>query len=188
MNNLLNMKNNLIQNFYIIGASYEDIFPKSGKNNISNKSLDIINTTKSDIELNPKIISKFPPNDSNFNSIPDEIIVDHCFPNGLKVLESQKKDILNKFSHFYFELDNLKYNYLSKNKFLYSKVYFTCLKFNESLKDYQKLESIINSNINNSNNQSEKNSIHIGNEINDGNIAYIPKVTSLQLYFPLQKK
>ena len=69
MSNCLNMKNNLIQNFYIIGITYDDIDSKS-----KNKPL-----KESDISFSPKIISKF-PDIKNYNSIPDEIIIEHCFP------------------------------------------------------------------------------------------------------------
>ena len=47
MSNCLNMKNNLIQNFYIIGITYDDIDSKS-----KNKPL-----KESDISFSPKIIS-----------------------------------------------------------------------------------------------------------------------------------
>ena len=126
MNNLMTMKNNLIQNFYIIGLSQEDLFSNSeSKEGSPNKNIDIFDA-KSEIELTPKIITKFPPTDSNHNSIPNEIIIDHCFPNGFKMIKSQKKELSNNFNHFYFVLDNLKYNYLEEYKSIYSKIYFTC--------------------------------------------------------------
>ena len=184
MNNLLNMQNNLIQNFYIIGLSPEDVFKKSEKDTSANKLIDIF-TSENKVELTPKIISKFPPTE-NYNLIPNEIIIEHCFPNGLKAEKAHNKDLINKVSNFHFELDNLKYNYLANNSSFYSKVYFTCLKFREKLQDYQKLKSAIDSNI-----DSEMNNIindNNSNEINDTNLLYIPKVICLATLLPFSKE
>ena len=100
----MNMKNNLIQNFYIIGITPDDI---------STKMQDILSYT-------PKIISKF-PDIRNYNTIPNELIIEHCFPMGYKPLKGKKKDLEKNVYNFWFELDNLKYNYLSKYQMLYSK-------------------------------------------------------------------
>ena len=183
MNNLLNMKNNLIQNFYIIGLNPGDIFKKSEKDT-SNKPIDIF-TIETKVELSPKIISKFPPTE-NYNLIPNEIIIEHCFPNGLRTEKAHNKDFINKVSHFHFELDNLKYNYLAKNSSLYSKIYFTCLQFRENLQEYQKLKSAIDSSI-----DSEINNIineNNSNEKNDTNLLYIPKVICLATLLPFTKE
>ena len=182
----MNMKYNLIQNFYIIGLSEEDLFKNLEKeDDSSHKIIDIFNA-KSEIELTPKIITKFPPTDSNHNTIPNELIIDHCFPNGFKMIKPQKKDIANNFLHFYFELDNLQYNFIEEYKSIYSKIYFTCLKFNEPLEDYLKLKSEIDkkyNNINNINNDSENN-----NTDNDSNIFYIPKVICFASLLPFTKE
>ncbi len=186
MNNMMNMKNNLIQNFYIVGLSLEDL----SKNIKKEKN---IFTSTTEQELSPKIISKFPPYNYNHNSIPNEIIISHCFPNGLKMEKCQKKD-LNIYSHFCFEIDNLKYAYLSKNKFLYSKIYFTCLKFNESIQDYQKIKIELEKN-NNIKNETEVNnniinSNYISNNINnnDNIVFYIPKVICFASLLPFTKE
>ena len=184
MNNLLNMKSNLIQNFYIIGLSPEDIFKKSEKDKSTTKLIDIF-TPENKVEIIPKIISKFPPTD-NYNLIPNEIIIEHCFPNGLKIEKAHNKDLIDKVTYFHFELDNLKYNFLANNSSFYSKVYFTCLKFREKLQDYQKLKSAIESNI-----DSEMNNIindNNSNEINDTNLLYIPKVICLATLLPYTKE
>ena len=76
MSNFLNMKNNLIQNFYIIGITQEDI----------NSNLKDILSNNFNMGLSPKIISKFPETNSNYNMIPNEIIIDHCFPTGYKII------------------------------------------------------------------------------------------------------
>ena len=54
------MKNNLIQNFYIIGVPSEEI---------NSRYKEIIN--KSNISFTPKIISKFHDINSNYNTIPN---------------------------------------------------------------------------------------------------------------------
>ena len=178
MSNLMSMKYNLIQNFYIIGLSPEDICPKSESN--KNKIIDIFRAN-TDTELTPKIISKFPPTNSNVNSIPNEIIIEQCFPNGFKMVNSQNK---NNISHFSFELDNLKYSYL-KYKSLYSKIYFTCLKFYEPLHKYQKMKTELNKTIKI---EPQTNNITKNNIINDRNALFIPKVICLASLLPFTKE
>ena len=131
MNTLINMKNNLIQNFYVIGFDPEDFFYMNEDN--EGEFLNIFQT-KEHIELNPKIISKFPPNNSNFNEINDEIIINHCFPKGFGL--SKSENINKNPIFFYFELDNLLLNYSSEEKNIHSKMYFTCFKIFENLNDY----------------------------------------------------
>ena len=92
----------------------------------------------------PKIISKFPDINSNYNEIPNEIIIEHCFPIGYRTIKGKKSDLQNNVLNFWFELDNSKYKYLSKYQKLYSKIYFTCLLFYESFIDYDKLQLEIN--------------------------------------------
>ena len=173
----MNMKNNLFQNFYIVGLSMEDFIQISKKEDPKN-----IFQSNNEVELSPKIITKFPPNDYNHNSIPDQIIIDHCFPNGFKMVKTQKSDSNNN-THFCFELDNLKYSYLSDKKTLYSKIYCTCLKFNESLQDYQKLKLEMDKK--NIKNESE---INISNNINEANTFYIPKVLCFASLLPFTKE
>ena len=138
MNNLLKMKSNLIQNFYIIGLPIEEIINITSIDD-KEKSLDIpIDLSK---VYSPKIISKFPPIENNFNKILDEFVIDHTFPKGLKIKEGKKYGEYTY--HFEFELDNKLYKFIDKNKSLYSKIHFTCLKFYESIKDYKKLNEYI---------------------------------------------
>ena len=178
MSNLMNMKNNLIQNFYIIGLYPEDVCPKSKSD--KNKIIDIF-TANTYTELTPKIISKFPPTNSNHNSLQNEIIIEHCFPNGFKMVKSQNK---NNILHFSFELDNLKYSYL-KYKSLYSKIYFTCLKFYEPLHKYQKMKTELNKTIKI---EPQANNINKINIINDKNELFIPKVICLASLLPFTKE
>ena len=75
------MKNNLIQNFYIIGVTQEEIYSKSKE----------ISSSQSSVSFIPKVISKFPDINTNYNTIPNEIIIEHCFPTGYKIIKAKKK-------------------------------------------------------------------------------------------------
>ena len=186
MSNFLNMKNNLIQNFYIIGITQEDI----------NSNLKDISQTNTNLELSPKKISKFPDTNSNYNMIPNEIIIDHCFPTGYKIIKSKKRDIENNVCNFWFELDNLKYNYVSQYQHLYSKIYFTCLKFNESFHDFDKIKSEMNL-MNKANNKESKaketketkenNTNNISN-LTDDNTLFFPKVICFASLIPFHRE
>ena len=134
--NLIDMKNNLIQSFYIIGFPPEDFFQVR-----NNNKGEFINFFEKDY-LHPKIISKFPPSGSNFNGILDEIIIDHSFPFGLKLTKFTEPTI------FFFELDNLLFNYSKEEKKVYSKLYFTCLEFYEPLTAYFNFKNEIKKNYN----------------------------------------
>ena len=180
MSDLLKMKYNLIQNFYIIGLCPEDLFSDLSKENNKIKCIDIFNPNPK-IELTPKIISKFPPINSNYNSIPNEIVINQCFPNGFRMIQSHKKD---NITHFSFELDNLKYKHLPKNNSFYSKIYFNCLKIYEPIQDYQKIKSEINYN---KKNDQEINIIN-NNIINDCSSYYIPKVICFASLLPFTKE
>ena len=70
------------------------------------KSFDI--SVESSKIYTPKIISKFPPIDNNFNKINDELVINHCFPNNLSIKEGKKYS--DYIYHFEFELDNKIYN------------------------------------------------------------------------------
>ena len=73
--NVTSMKNNLIQNFYVIGYSLEDFFqmktPKKGAFS------DIMKEDPLSFEITPKLISKFPNFEKNNNSVPDYLIISH---------------------------------------------------------------------------------------------------------------
>jgi len=127
-------KNNLIQNFYVIGFSPEDFFKidtSENKGEYANIFTDIENIP----ELCPKIITKFPNTINSINSIPDEIILDHCFPDGkIKVFKKSENEFPKK--SFQFELDNIPQNYPNDEQKIYSKIYFSCLEFGESISQY----------------------------------------------------
>ena len=94
MDTLLNLKSNLIQNFYILGLSPSTFFQRNeeGKGFFQNIFKDEM------IELNPEVISKFPPENGNYNSTKDEVVLAHCFSHGLHLLplKEEKKFNANK--------------------------------------------------------------------------------------------
>ena len=168
------MKNNLIQNFYIVGLSPDDFFKlKDNKGEFLN-----IFENKNKIELKPKLISKFPPKNSNFNGILDDIIINHCFSNGLNITNDEKENKLPKF--FSFELDNLLFNYSIEEKNIYSKIYFSCLEIYEPLIKYFKYKNQIKECLNKK--------IEIINDIieikDNFNCIYIPKVICFASILP----
>ena len=179
MNSLeLNMKNNLIQNFFIIGLSQDDILQISEQD--SRAKFSIIFTDPTLAQLAPKIISKFPPTSNNYNSIKDEVIIEHCFPTGFSIKTSKSRIPPRPFV---FELDNNLYNYVDNNKFLYSKIHFTCLEFYESLDEYQLLKDKI---INTYFEESKESTIKIENitKINFSEKYYIPKIICFASLLP----
>ena len=64
MDTLLNLKNNLIQNFYILGLCPDRFFTL--REDGFGVFLNILKDPK--IELQPEVISKFPPENGNYNS------------------------------------------------------------------------------------------------------------------------
>ena len=137
-------KNNLIQNFYIIGFSLNDFFVVNQKEK-TGEFIDIFKEKIEDIpKLTPKIITKFPNIKNSINTISDDLVVDHCFPNGyLKIFKNVKGE--NEPNFYQFELDNIPQNYQNEEQKIYSKIYFTCLEIGESISEYfQYKKEIIN--------------------------------------------
>ena len=124
--NPITMKYNLFQNFYIIGYSLSDFFSLKS-NNIFTFS-DIFKSPLK-AQLIPKLISKFPNSIKNYNSIPDELVISHCFPKGINIIEESL--LAQSLTHFEFNLDNIPANYNEEDRSLYSKIYFNCLEFYE---------------------------------------------------------
>ena len=177
INTLLSMKYNLFQNFYIIGYSLSDFYSSKTKNIYTFQD---IFTDSLNVKLNPKLISKFPSSIKNINSIPDDLVISHCFPNGLKILNNPF--LISQLAHFEFNLENIPANYTEEDKFLYSKIYFNCLEFYEPLSQYLKLKKEILS-------QSTKNKIQIepdktSKENLDIKNYYLPKIICFSSLFP----
>jgi len=194
MEKLLQMKNNLIQNFYVIGLPIEDIININSIDD-NDYTSDIFSNPDTSKVYSPKIISKFPPSSDNYNTILDQLIIDHCFPYGLTLKDGKR--LSEHTYHFEFELDNKIYNFIDKNKYIYSKIHFTCLTFFESIKDYKRFKDNIHLKFNIKNNN--KNEIINNIKINDKNIDsrmsissnradmhsyYIPKVICFASLLP----
>ena len=185
MDTLLNLKSNLIQNFYILGLSPSTFFQRNeeGKGFFQNIFKDEM------IELNPEVISKFPPENGNYNSTKDEVVLAHCFPHGLHLspLKEEKKN-----SFFEFHLDNILFNYGEEDRKLYSKIYFTCLTFYESLELYNNYKQEIICTLNNNPNYPLK--IEDNNEVLLSSTSpilkkyYIPKIICFASLMPFSKE
>ena len=173
MTNFLKMKNNLIQNFYIIGVTSEEI---------NSHYEEII--SNSNFSFKPKIISKFPNLNSNFNTIPDEIIIEHCFPIGYKIIKEKSNNISEQNNFFWFELENSKYNYISKYQIFYSKIYFTCFKFNESLYNIDKINQELNLEKKTNNKVPLFKENKINTNLNENKNIFFPKVICFASLLP----
>ena len=163
------MENNLIQNFYVVGVSYQDIISSIN----SNQNLD---------SLNPKILSIFPTkNACNLNKISENVIIEHCFPNDFNIKKGEKYD--KYLYHFEFAFENKNFQFLDKNRCLYSKIHFTCVKFYEPIIDYFELNSCIN-------NKNIKQNDFINNEdiIKKYEEYYIPKVICFASIMPFSNE
>ena len=174
----LNKANNLLDYFLVIGVP-PDIFTKDW---LYESDLEELNTTYKK-ELEPKIISYFPPITKETISF-DESIINHCFPNGFKIIEDDEQPKPKIFS---FILDN---NYYNLN---FPKKYLSCFLFYEKIDQYKKLYDQylkLSHQPNVQINKKEKNKDKNKNEDNDSESTngdiYIPKcllVMSLYPYF-----
>ena len=178
--NPTSMKYNLFQNFYIIGYSLYDFFSLKAKKSYTFSEIfsDPLN-----IKLTPKIISKFPNSIKNYNSIQDDIVISHCFPKGIKIINDQV--LSNNITHFEFNLDNIPSNYNEEDKSLYSKIYFNCLEFYESFSSLYNLKKEILA-------QSAKIKLQIdedkkNNDINLNNF-FLPKIICFASLLPFSNE
>ena len=188
MDTLLNLKNNLIQNFYILGL-YPDRFFQVREDGFG-VFLNIFKDLKA--EFIPEVISKFPPENGNYNSAKDEMVLAHCFPKGLQLLETQEEK--KPCKHFEFQLDNILFNYNEEDRRVYSKIYFTCLEFYESLEVYNNYKKEIITNINNNKNTTIEILKDGKNEIIQPNTSYylkryyIPKIICFASLMPFSNE
>ena len=81
--------------------------------------------------LRYQLLSKFPPFEKPNSNVDENVIMSHCFPTGFDLFEMKKPNDYPRNETFHFSLDNL-------NSLRYDdkKIYFTCLKFFESLSTY----------------------------------------------------
>ena len=176
--NPITMKYNLIQNFYIIGYSLSDFYYSKSKNIYTFSSIfqDPLN-----IKLTPKLITKFPNSIHNFNSIPNDLVISHCFPKGITLLNNPA--LSTKITFFEFNLDNIPANFSEEEKSLYYKIYFNCMEFYEPLSLYLNMKKEILA-------RSAKNKIHIEQEKeeNINNNYFIPKVICFASLLPFNSE
>jgi len=133
--------NPLIEHFYTIGLN-PDLIQKDEFYISPQKYIDY------------KIISKFPPIERYQSYIKDEILISHCFPNGFNIVNS--KAIPPKQT-FYFSIQNI----FPSSQGGEGIVYFTCIKFYESLSKYyaikKKSSNYIDKEVQNNKNNKNKN-------------------------------
>lgn len=139
--------NNLIDYFLTLGLS-EDIIYSDW---LYETNIELL--TNSEL-FSPSILNKFPPVDKSSINI-DENIIQHCFPNGFKPIESITEPKKKVFS---FVLDNSYYGILFPQK------YITCIIFYENFERYfnvyQKLQNYSNE-MRTNNQQSTRNSFYV---------------------------
>ena len=155
----LNLNNHLIQNFYIIGLDSSEIFDEK------------IYKDPTNLNIEPKVLSKFPNSSKTYNSIPNELILKHCFPIGFKIINYP---IQPNNQNFFFTLENIPLNFIDNKK--YKNIHFNCYLFYEKLIDYFKLKQ----------NKFEYLNKEISNKIKTNEIEnfYIPKIICLATLFP----
>ena len=179
--NPISMKYNLIQNFYIIGYSLSDFYSLKTKRTYTFSD---IFSDPQNIKLTPRLICKFPNSIKNYNSILDDLVISHCFPKGIKIINDQV--LSNDIAHFEFILDNIPSNYNEEDKSLYSKIYFNCLEFYESFSSLFNLKKEILS-------RGAKNKIQIEEEKTDNkninlNNFFLPKVICFASLLPFSNE
>ena len=176
-------KNNLIQNFYVIGFSPDDFFKIDKKEKKGTPMNIFVDNPEKELNIKPKLITKFPNTKMCINTIPDQIIVDHCFPNDkVEITKYKEKE------SFQFSLDNIPQNYEDDFKYLYSKIYFSCLIIKEPLINYFKYKKeIINSVLQNKSisiSDTDRNQpLDINDEIKYSEL-YIPKIICFASVLP----
>ena len=118
----LNKASNFIDYFVEIGVE-PSIYKKGW---LYNNKIEELNKKE---ELQPKIISYFPPFEKETISF-DDSIIKHCFPNGYHLIKSNVEPSYEIFS---FILDN---NYFNLN---YPQKYLSCMIFYESISQYKEI-------------------------------------------------
>ena len=118
----LNKANNLLDYFLVIGVPPEICI----QDWLYQSDLSELNT-KYKKDLEPKVISYFPPITKKTISF-DESIINHCFPKGFSLIKSNEQPKNKLFS---FILDN---NYYNLN---FPKKYLSCLVFYEKITQYK---------------------------------------------------
>ena len=171
----ISTENNLIQQFYEIGADNEIVFCERYYQNV-------LKFYNQNANIKPNIISKFPNVNSTLVNIPNDVIISHCFPNGFYAKFCKDEPPIGE--KFFFCVDNFPRN---SN---YPKVYFSCFLFYESLEVYRQIllkkkNFIFNSNNNDKESDDEQN---LGNSIIGCSNYYIPKVICFASLLPYPRE
>ena len=116
----LDRGNNFVDYFIVIGLNEDTMFDSY----LYSNDLETLNS-----KIKPEIVSKFPPFDKKILAIDDNII-NHCFPNGYKIRESNS---FIKPESFGFVLDNSFYSINFPQK------YISCLIFYEKIENYSRI-------------------------------------------------
>ena len=119
VNNRVN--DNLFQYFYLFGIAPECLEVSEFTNNLFEKDFKKV-----------QLLTQFPPYKNIQSYVDPDIIINHCFPKGYKLLNKENRP---KDEYFYFSFNNL-YKYSSENK----KIYFTAVIMFESVKSYLNLK------------------------------------------------
>ena len=106
VNNRVN--GNLFQYFYLFGISPECLDVSDFTNKLFGNNFKKV-----------QLLTQFPPYKTNLSYIDPDIIMNHCFPKGYKILEKEKWP---NDEYFFFSFNNL-YNFSSDN----IKIYFSVL-------------------------------------------------------------
>ena len=171
----ISTENNLIQQFYEIGADNEIVFCERYYQNV-------LKFYNQNANIKPNIISKFPNVNSTLVNIPNDVIISHCFPNGFYAKFCKDEPPIGE--KFFFCVDNFPRN---SN---YPKVYFSCFLFYESLEVYRQIllkkkNFIFKSKNNDKESDDEQN---LGNSIIGCSNYYIPKVICFASLLPYPRE
>ena len=117
------LNESLFQNFYIFGIEPNvlDISEFTADRNFTKKNFKTV-----------QVLTQFPPYPKSNSYIEPDIIMNHCFPKGYKILEKEKWP---RDEYFFFSFENL-------NKFPYEnkRIYFTAVVIFELAKSYLEIK------------------------------------------------
>ena len=119
VNNRVN--DNLFQYFYLFGIAPECLDVSDFTNNLFEKNFKKV-----------ELLTQFPPYKRNLSYVDPDIIMNHCFPKGYRILEKEKWP---NDEYFFFSFNNL-YKFSSENK----KIYFTAVIIFECAKTYLEMK------------------------------------------------
>ena len=171
--------NTFLEYFYIFGAN---------EKTVKREEFFTGNRFTIDGYLKVQLLSKFPPFEKPNSNIDENVIMNHCFPNGFKLYQIENQNDFPKHESFHFSLDNL--NSLGNDD---KKIYFTCLLFYEPLTTYYEIlirlkkyygKKNDKNNAKNNEKKSDKLKVITSNQKKLMEKYYIPKVICLSSFVP----